>query len=394
MGWNFKDKETALTLKRMAGERKTKSQNKQSVNGPPLIAPGSPSFIVMLQEDLDPATLDDTTWTVSSGLAYGYRRDQDGSYGWSALPDSFVDSRVLIESDGLNGEQQELRVFNYTQQTLPKEVPLQAVQDVWGDLWIIPPTATSSAFFYGIVDQDDEASTDYIPGHTYSGSLTATPVISSGRVRLVDATVSSSGPPEERQLGLYGTDAPANYRTVFNDTPYDLKESSLVKVYQDIFGIYWAEPTWRYITEGAGRPTDRSQVRFTITDAGGTSETMTINPISISDWDGFIEVDTGDYETLTFLRRGRLQMHLEYVIQTTGSSDGRVDVTPTFGAGTVSVVGGRLAAKTYTSGGSLVQHSLCTGFVQGHHGPTTLQFTKTASVAVSVSATVALEFYP
>lgn len=109
------------------------------------------SYVVVLTSSLAPATNNmDGTWTIPSSLVAKVYERPDTKNNYSPDVSEAISGSLLLPSKDLLGNQLYRRVFNYSTQTIAANTPTSAIQDTFGDLYIINPSSgpTTGTPFY------------------------------------------------------------------------------------------------------------------------------------------------------------------------------------------------------------------------------------------------------
>jgi len=149
--FGFGDKEVALRLKNLAREREHRSQwfNRNYVKELQRLA--LRAYIIILDYPIEPATQVGGGWRLGVGTGViHFRNDVDSQdraeHRNSRELEVSIKTRDLIpHRDPQTGECGRVRVFNFTEQTIPACVPVSAVQDNFGDYYILEPYEQSGA---------------------------------------------------------------------------------------------------------------------------------------------------------------------------------------------------------------------------------------------------------
>jgi hypothetical protein len=132
--FNRSDKDV---LKEVIADRRYLSQAGASVSPPKNKPNSSREYTVVLDATVDACVLnEDGSWTVGEGTGKVWRRDNSSDQGHSMDPENEVTSLQLIPARGDDNSCFNCRVFNLLSEEVPPCVPIRAVADVWGDLWI------------------------------------------------------------------------------------------------------------------------------------------------------------------------------------------------------------------------------------------------------------------
>lgn len=137
---------TARVLKKVAMERSREYQEEHRRNhdyNVPLNIQGR-VFIVVLDTPVIAAVPGSGDWTMSSGIAQVYYRSPVETEGSSQDPDNTITGTTLTAFLDSDGNPVYRRVYNPTLAIAAADTPLEAIQDVYGDLYLINATSSST----------------------------------------------------------------------------------------------------------------------------------------------------------------------------------------------------------------------------------------------------------
>lgn len=143
----FKEKRVRDTLIKVANERRSRSDLELRLLRLEGKSASARDFIIILADPIAAATYDegDDEWTLGEGEAQVFRRKRtDSDIGCSQFLENNVGGFKLEQVLDVNGDPLLKRVFNYYQTEAPADTPLTAMQDVYGDLYIIGLTTANT----------------------------------------------------------------------------------------------------------------------------------------------------------------------------------------------------------------------------------------------------------
>lgn len=150
---------TARTLARVTKERDLQPRYSNSNTIELAVNTNIKAYIIVLDSPLDPAIDNmDGTWTLTSTSSAKIYNRPDTTNLYSPDPNNAIGMSVLSPAFDLDGATQiTRRVFNFSTSTIAANTPIPAIQDVYGDLYLITPgTGGSTPALTGIYYVHDD----------------------------------------------------------------------------------------------------------------------------------------------------------------------------------------------------------------------------------------------
>lgn len=145
--FGFSDKPTAAKLRDFAASltSSVRSPIPKERGEAPRIAPLR-SYIVILDEPIDAAFLnEDKILTLGVGVAKVYRRAEDVLF--SQDPSNEILQTLLIKQPDESGGELKVRIFNPFKVQVPADIPIEVVQDNYGDLYVYGAASAVGVLF-------------------------------------------------------------------------------------------------------------------------------------------------------------------------------------------------------------------------------------------------------